>query len=145
MENVDKLIRAISGNDKKIAHFLEMSDEKAYRMFALGAAVFLSSILSIGALGITGSVAVATYFSSGTLAMLGPLAIVCCNRYLNRKRPDQDSGILSQIRTLALDLKEDLRTINELKLPQKETNQLKREAYKEYKLKRSQLELLRIT
>jgi hypothetical protein len=143
MDKLEKLIKALRGNDKQIAVFLQMSDEKACRMFALGVAVFLSAALSIGVLGICGSVAVATFVSTASLAMLGPLSIICCNRYLRGSVKDP-TGILPRKQALVLDYQEELRMIDELKLPRKETVTLRKKAFDEYKVKREQLEIRRI-
>ena len=143
MNKIEKLIKALRGNDKKIAAFLQMSDEKACRMFALGVAVFLSAVLSIGVLDLFGSTPIAAFASTASLAMMGPLSIVCCNRYL-RVSAKNASGILPIKQVLILDFHEEVRLINELKLSRKDTLLLRKKAFEELKIKKEQLAIRHI-
>ena len=145
MDKFERLIKALRGNDRRIAEFERMSDGKAYRMFALGCAIFLSAVLAIGVQGWTGSSAMAAYMGTAGLAMFGPLGIIFSNRYLNRGRRDPD-GILSQKQILVLDFQEELRMIDEMKLSKKETFELRKQTFEEFKVKRAQIEnaLLRL-
>ncbi len=141
MQKFIRQLFRLSGNEKQLRKWENVSTGQAFRALFLGLASLVSVIIGVSVQALTSSYAIGTLAMTVSLPILFPLSIILLDKFQKRiLNTSNKPELLNQRKILEYEYDDALRRLENLNLPEEKKAELRVELYRDFQKRLDELD-----